>query len=147
MYVHGLATAHPAHTYDKSQCWEAFQHSEWFDKLDRRSRAIAQTVLQRETKDGRTYLSGFLGGDKVLLFQDKAEPESWNLLLQEPTDDERARWEQRKAVNGRRQEQDGKANASDAVTATRPRQRRASPAIETKGDGRPFNDGLPFLAA
>ncbi|MEO7251944.1 MAG: hypothetical protein ABIW30_04975, partial [Arenimonas sp.] len=48
MYVHGLGTAHPAHTYDKSQCWDAFQSSEWFDKLDRRSRAIAQTVLQRD---------------------------------------------------------------------------------------------------
>lgn len=48
MYIHGLGTAQPPHTYDKLQCWEAFQASEWFERLDRRSRAIAQTVLQRD---------------------------------------------------------------------------------------------------
>jgi alkylresorcinol/alkylpyrone synthase len=45
MFVHGLGTAHPARRYTKAQCWDAFQTSPWFDKLDRRSRAIAQTVL------------------------------------------------------------------------------------------------------
>ena len=48
MFVHGLGTAHPAQRYTKQQCWEAFQNSQWFEKLDRRSRAIAQTVLQRD---------------------------------------------------------------------------------------------------
>jgi len=45
MFVHGLGTAYPARRYTKADCWDAFQTSEWFEKLDRRSRAIAQTVL------------------------------------------------------------------------------------------------------
>jgi len=45
MFVHGLGTAHPARRYTKAECWDAFQTSAWFAKLDRRSRAIAQTVL------------------------------------------------------------------------------------------------------
>lgn len=45
MFVHGLGTAHPARRYTKAECWDAFQTSAWFEKLDRRSRAIAQTVL------------------------------------------------------------------------------------------------------
>jgi alkylresorcinol/alkylpyrone synthase len=45
MFVHGLGTAHPSRRYTKAQCWDAFRTSTWFDKLDRRSRAIAQTVL------------------------------------------------------------------------------------------------------
>jgi alkylresorcinol/alkylpyrone synthase len=45
MFVHGLGTAHPARRYTKADCWDAFQASPWFGKLDRRSRAIAQTVL------------------------------------------------------------------------------------------------------
>ena len=45
MFVHGLGTAYPTRRYTKADCWDAFQTSAWFDKLDRRSRAIAQTVL------------------------------------------------------------------------------------------------------
>jgi alkylresorcinol/alkylpyrone synthase len=45
MFVHGLGTAHPARRYTKADCWDAFQTSAWFEKLDRRSRALAQTVL------------------------------------------------------------------------------------------------------
>jgi alkylresorcinol/alkylpyrone synthase len=45
MFVDGLGTAHPSRRYTKAQCWDAFRASPWFDKLDRRSRAIAQTVL------------------------------------------------------------------------------------------------------
>ena len=48
MFVHGLGTAHPARRYTKADCWDAFQHSTWFAKLDRRSRALAQTVLLGE---------------------------------------------------------------------------------------------------
>ncbi len=48
MFVHGLGTAHPARRYTKADCWDAFQTSAWFAKLDRRSRAIAQTVLLGE---------------------------------------------------------------------------------------------------
>lgn len=48
MFVHGLGTAHPARRYTKADCWDAFQTSAWFGKLDRRSRALAQTVLLGE---------------------------------------------------------------------------------------------------
>jgi len=48
MFVHGLGTAHPARRFTKADCWDAFQTSPWFAKLDRRSRAIAQTVLLGE---------------------------------------------------------------------------------------------------
>jgi alkylresorcinol/alkylpyrone synthase len=48
MFVHGLGTAHPARRYTKADCWDAFQTSPWYAKLDRRSRAIAQTVLLGE---------------------------------------------------------------------------------------------------
>ena len=48
MFVHGLGTAHPARRYTKADCWDAFQTSPWFAKLDRRSRALAQTVLLGE---------------------------------------------------------------------------------------------------
>ena len=48
MFLHGLGTAHPENRYTKLQCWEAFLASDWFGRLDRRSRAIAQTVLTRD---------------------------------------------------------------------------------------------------
>ena len=48
MFVNGLGTANPPTRYTKSECWDAFKTSEWFMKLDRRSHAIAQTVLTRE---------------------------------------------------------------------------------------------------
>ncbi len=48
MFLSGLATSHPPDRYTKQDCWEAFQGSAWFERLDRRSRAIAQTVLTRD---------------------------------------------------------------------------------------------------
>jgi alkylresorcinol/alkylpyrone synthase len=48
MLVRGLGTAHPPNRYSKLDCWEGFQASAWFGRLDRRSRAIAQTVLTRD---------------------------------------------------------------------------------------------------
>jgi len=48
MFLRGLATAHPPDRYSKQDCWEAFQGSAWFERLDRRARAIAQTVLTRD---------------------------------------------------------------------------------------------------
>jgi alkylresorcinol/alkylpyrone synthase len=48
MYLKGLGTAHPARRYTKADCWAAFQSSEWFNKLDRRSRTIAELVLSSE---------------------------------------------------------------------------------------------------
>jgi predicted naringenin-chalcone synthase len=48
MFLRGLGTAVPSNVYTKAQCWEAFRTSDWFDRLDRRARAITQTVLQRD---------------------------------------------------------------------------------------------------
>ncbi len=48
MFIYGLGTAHPSQRYTKLECWDAFLESEWFEKLDRRSRALAQAVLQRD---------------------------------------------------------------------------------------------------
>ena len=48
MFLNGLGTAVPSEIYTKAQCWEAFRTSDWYDKLDRRARAITQTVLQRD---------------------------------------------------------------------------------------------------
>ena len=57
MFLHGLGTAHPDHRYTKRQCWDAFEQSAWFGKLDRRARAIAQTVLTRDNGIESRYLA------------------------------------------------------------------------------------------
>ena len=48
MYVTGLGTATPEQRYTKTDCWEAFKTSQWFDRLDRRARTITELVLQRD---------------------------------------------------------------------------------------------------
>jgi predicted naringenin-chalcone synthase len=48
MYIVGLGTAHPERRYTKSDCWAAFQTSTWFERLERRSRMIAERVLRRD---------------------------------------------------------------------------------------------------
>lgn len=48
MFLRGLGTAHPPNRYSKQDCWHAFRNSEWFERLDRRSRAITQNVLTRD---------------------------------------------------------------------------------------------------
>ena len=48
MFVNGLGTANPPQRYSKNACWEAFKHSAWYLKLDRRSHMIAETVLTRD---------------------------------------------------------------------------------------------------
>jgi alkylresorcinol/alkylpyrone synthase len=45
MYVNALATATPERRYTKQDCWAAFVASDWFLRLDARSRAIGQLVL------------------------------------------------------------------------------------------------------
>jgi alkylresorcinol/alkylpyrone synthase len=45
MFVRGLGTAYPERRYTKAECLEAFQRSAWFEKLDRRARAVAEVVL------------------------------------------------------------------------------------------------------
>jgi len=48
MFVIGLGTSNPPQRYSKSECWEAFKASEWFNRLDRRSHLIAENVLTRD---------------------------------------------------------------------------------------------------
>jgi polyketide synthase Type III len=48
MFVQGLGLATPAHRYTKADCWASFRNSDWFERLDPRSRAIAETVLTRD---------------------------------------------------------------------------------------------------
>ena len=48
MFVSGIATAVPAARYTKAECWDAFRHSVWFQRLDRRAHAIAEAVLTRD---------------------------------------------------------------------------------------------------
>ncbi len=44
----GLGTATPDRRYTKADCWEAFKVSPWFERLDRKARAIAELVLARD---------------------------------------------------------------------------------------------------
>ena len=48
MFISGLGTAAPANRYTKADCLKAFQQSDWFHRLDTRSRYIAQSVLMRD---------------------------------------------------------------------------------------------------
>ena len=47
MYLNSLGTAVPKHRYTKTECWDAFTASPWFERLDVRSRLIAKLVLSR----------------------------------------------------------------------------------------------------
>lgn len=48
MYLHAIGTAVPHQRYTKSDCWTAFEASDWFRRLDARSHAIAKLVLHRD---------------------------------------------------------------------------------------------------
>lgn len=48
MYFRGLGSATPPARYTKEECLDAFQHSEWFARLDARAHFVARTVLQRD---------------------------------------------------------------------------------------------------
>lgn len=48
MYLNGIGTAAPPARYTKLDCWEAFRHSEWFERLSQRTRALARAVLLTE---------------------------------------------------------------------------------------------------
>jgi alkylresorcinol/alkylpyrone synthase len=43
-----VGTALPPRRYTKSDCWQAFADSVWFERLDARSRAVVKTVLGRD---------------------------------------------------------------------------------------------------
>lgn len=57
IFLRGLSTAHPPNRYSKQDCWQAFQASAWFKRLDRRSRSIAQRVLTRDNGIESRYLA------------------------------------------------------------------------------------------
>jgi alkylresorcinol/alkylpyrone synthase len=62
MFVNGLGTANPPHRYSKAECWEAFKVSDWFLKLDRRARTIAEAVLTKDNGiETRSLAVGDLG--------------------------------------------------------------------------------------
>ena len=48
MFLHSIGTALPERRYSKSDCWEAFARSEWFERLSPRSHAVAKAVLGRD---------------------------------------------------------------------------------------------------
>jgi len=48
MFLNSIGTALPERRYSKADCWEAFSQSEWFDRLNPRSHAVAKTVLCRD---------------------------------------------------------------------------------------------------
>jgi 3,5-dihydroxyphenylacetyl-CoA synthase len=45
MFIRGVGTAAPATRYTQSQCWEALQNSDAFERLGPRSRALLRKVL------------------------------------------------------------------------------------------------------
>jgi len=47
MFVNAIGTALPTRRYTKSECWDAFHGSAWFDRLDARARTVAKMVLTR----------------------------------------------------------------------------------------------------
>jgi hypothetical protein len=48
MYLNALATSTPERRYTKRDCWEAFAGSDWFVRLDLRSRALVRLVFTRD---------------------------------------------------------------------------------------------------
>ena len=47
MYLNAVGTALPERRYTKSECWDAFVASPWFERLDARSRLVAKHILTR----------------------------------------------------------------------------------------------------
>ena len=48
MFLNGIGTAAPEARYTKAECWEAFQRSDWFARLEPRAHLVARTVLTRD---------------------------------------------------------------------------------------------------
>jgi alkylresorcinol/alkylpyrone synthase len=57
MFVSAIGTALPDFRYTKQDCWDAFTASDWFERLDRRSHAIAKAVLSRDNGIDERWLS------------------------------------------------------------------------------------------
>lgn len=48
MFINGIGTAVPPKRYLKSECWDAFQASDWTMRLGTRAHALARSVLLRD---------------------------------------------------------------------------------------------------
>ena len=48
MYVNAIGTALPERCFTKSDCWQAFTGSSWFERLDARAHVVARAVLSRD---------------------------------------------------------------------------------------------------
>jgi predicted naringenin-chalcone synthase len=57
MFLTGIGTSVPKNRYLKSECWDAFQVSDWFQHLSPRSHAIAKTVLLRDNGTETRFLA------------------------------------------------------------------------------------------
>jgi alkylresorcinol/alkylpyrone synthase len=57
MFLSGVGTALPEKCYSKEACWNAFLASDWFERLDPRSHAIAKLVLTRNNGIEERWLS------------------------------------------------------------------------------------------
>src|SRR5450631_1343651 len=57
MYLNSIGTALPERRYTKGECWDAFAASQWFERLDLRSRLIAKHVLTRNNGIEARHLS------------------------------------------------------------------------------------------
>jgi len=57
MYLNAIGTALPGRRFTKRECWDAFNSSPWFERLDPRSRAITKLVLSRDNGIEERWLS------------------------------------------------------------------------------------------
>jgi predicted naringenin-chalcone synthase len=57
MYVKAVGTALPQRRFTKSDCWHAFTHSSWFERLDARAHVIAKAVLSHDNGIDERWLS------------------------------------------------------------------------------------------
>jgi len=57
MFLNAIGTALPERCYTKSDCWEAFAASEWFERLDTRAHIVAKAVLCRDNGIEKRWLA------------------------------------------------------------------------------------------
>ena len=57
MYVKAVGTALPRRRFTKADCWHAFTHSSWFERLDARAHVVAKAVLSHDNGIDERWLS------------------------------------------------------------------------------------------
>ncbi|MGO9513970.1 MAG: type III polyketide synthase [Steroidobacteraceae bacterium] len=57
MYLNAIGTALPEKRYTKRDCWDAFNESDWFERLDARSHAVTKLLLTRDNGIEERWLS------------------------------------------------------------------------------------------